>query len=201
MTRRLLKPILLVTFVFASVSLAARALGSTQPPNLALGGFTVGCEDKPQPCWYGIVPGVTTMEEANQIIAGLARYDYVEGFGIYLNESCQVSYFPQAGGETIAYLAITPCEFSLPLGNVLQLFDGSPTFIKVNCLPFFSISTDDILIFTKEISVDDSVSRIEYYPDILQDSDSVYHHNKSPWNGFAFDWFYTNQNPNYHSCG
>ncbi|MEZ4670301.1 MAG: hypothetical protein R3E39_20535 [Anaerolineae bacterium] len=58
-----LKPILLLAFAFATFSLTARTLGSTQPPNPALEGFTVGCEGKPQPCWYGIVPGETTVND------------------------------------------------------------------------------------------------------------------------------------------
>ncbi len=48
-------------------SLAARILGSTQPPNPALRGFTEGCEDQPQPCWYGVVPGVTVDWEIMEI--------------------------------------------------------------------------------------------------------------------------------------
>jgi hypothetical protein len=40
--------------------MAARALGGTQPTHPALRGFTEGCEGKPQPCWYGIVPDQNT---------------------------------------------------------------------------------------------------------------------------------------------
>jgi hypothetical protein len=58
--------------IFLALFLIARALGTTQPPNPALNGFTEGCEDKPQPCWYGIVPGMTTEEEANLILQSLA---------------------------------------------------------------------------------------------------------------------------------
>lgn len=67
MTRFLLKLSLVLVVAFAAFNAAARALGTLQPPNPALVGFTEGCEGKPQPCWYGIVPGVTTAEEANQI--------------------------------------------------------------------------------------------------------------------------------------
>jgi len=30
-----------------------------------------GCEGKPQPCWYGIVPGVTMVAKTQQILVGL----------------------------------------------------------------------------------------------------------------------------------
>jgi hypothetical protein len=57
-----------IAIIFLGLSLAARALGTTQPPNPALSGFTEGCEDKPQPCWYGIVPGVTNWEDSLPVI-------------------------------------------------------------------------------------------------------------------------------------
>ena len=64
MTRLLLKLSLLVTLMITLTSLIIRILGSTQPINPTLRGFTEDCEDKPQPCWYGIEPGVTTLEAA-----------------------------------------------------------------------------------------------------------------------------------------
>ncbi|MBZ0281780.1 MAG: hypothetical protein K8L97_13660 [Anaerolineae bacterium] len=54
--------------IFIALNIAARAFGSTQAPNPVLRGFTEGCEGKPQPCWYGIVPGVTSLAEADRII-------------------------------------------------------------------------------------------------------------------------------------
>lgn len=54
-------------------SLAARALGSTQSSSQSLPGFSLGCEEKPQPCWHGIVPGTTSFDTARQL---LSRYGY-----------------------------------------------------------------------------------------------------------------------------
>ncbi|MEO8612104.1 MAG: hypothetical protein ABI690_29675 [Chloroflexota bacterium] len=68
MIRSYLKLIPTFAIVFLALSLAARALGATQPPNPALRGFTKGCEDKPQPCWYGIVPGITTWDDNLSVI-------------------------------------------------------------------------------------------------------------------------------------
>jgi hypothetical protein len=62
MSRLYVKPIILFTILFVVFSLAARALGTTQPPNPALHGFMEGCEGKTQPCWYGIVPGKSKRE-------------------------------------------------------------------------------------------------------------------------------------------
>ncbi len=68
MTRFLLKLTLIMTFVLTITSLVVRTLGSTQPPNPALRGFIEGCEDKPQPCWYGIIVGETLIEDVIGIL-------------------------------------------------------------------------------------------------------------------------------------
>jgi hypothetical protein len=61
-----------------TLNIAAKTIGSLQPPNPAMKGFTEGCDNKPQPCWYGIVPGETKPNEAKQKLQeyGLAlRYE------------------------------------------------------------------------------------------------------------------------------
>jgi hypothetical protein len=73
MIRFLLRRSILLMVVFTALTMAARALGITRPFNPALAGFSEGCQDKPQPCWHGIVPGVTPMEEAE---ATLIRQGY-----------------------------------------------------------------------------------------------------------------------------
>lgn len=60
-----------LTLMFALLNIAARALGSTQLSNPALRGFTEGCENKPQPCWYGIVTDESTITEAQQTLTQL----------------------------------------------------------------------------------------------------------------------------------
>jgi hypothetical protein len=57
--------LVLILLIF---SIAAKAVGTLQPPNPALEGFTAGCEDKPFLCWYGIVPGVTSVEEGHELL-------------------------------------------------------------------------------------------------------------------------------------
>lgn len=79
MSRLFVKPVLLATLMFLLFSLTARALGSTQAPNPALTGFHLGCEGQPQPCWYGITPGLTTVDEAAQML----NYQSLEISGRY----------------------------------------------------------------------------------------------------------------------
>ncbi|MBA3874981.1 MAG: hypothetical protein H0X30_38125 [Anaerolineae bacterium] len=69
--RLYLKLIFLITLIFLALSLTARAFGSTHPSSLnpALNGFVEGCKDEDRPCWYGIIPGTTTLEEALNVMA------------------------------------------------------------------------------------------------------------------------------------
>lgn len=86
MTRFLLKLSLILLAAFAVFNVAARAFGTLQPPNPALAGFTEGCEGKPQPCWYGIVPGVTTEAEA------ISRLE-LRGFTLFKNTDFDDDHF------------------------------------------------------------------------------------------------------------
>lgn len=130
MIRLLLKSILIFTLTFTAFSLAARVLGSTQPPNPALEGFTVGCEGKPQPCWYGIMPGVTTVEEAKQMLIAKGYPFLING---HFNNPmelgrCHVRIYSDT--NILQYAHITNCVNKL--GNVIA-FLGWPTSITTDC--------------------------------------------------------------------
>ena len=56
-------------------NLIAKGIGSLQPPNPALQGFTQGCENKPQPCWYGIEP--SSVMSLDEIIRNLEKATFV----------------------------------------------------------------------------------------------------------------------------
>lgn len=81
MLRILAKLTLLAVLFFTSLFLVARTLGSTQPSNPALAGFSEGCEGESRLCWYGIVPGVTTVQQANSIMK--ARNYTIEADGAF----------------------------------------------------------------------------------------------------------------------
>lgn len=66
MYRFYFKFIVLNVMLLSLISTGLIAFGKAQPPHPALAGFGV-CDGIP--CWNGIVPGVTTMEQANQLIA------------------------------------------------------------------------------------------------------------------------------------
>jgi hypothetical protein len=96
-----LRLLILLCSAFLLLTLVARALGQAQPPKPALAGFVEGCEGKPLPCWYGIVPGKTTVHDAAAI---LARAGY------------KIHY---ASGQLEARpVSITGCELELPYSDI-----------------------------------------------------------------------------------
>src|SRR5689334_17247061 len=110
--------------VLMVVCIEAKAVGALQPPNPALRGFVEGCEDKPQPCWYGIVPGVT-----DPIITltriGHYRVEHPENPGapLVLGKSvtdCNVDITMKDDGQEVDFFFIEGnCD--LRLGDVLTI--------------------------------------------------------------------------------
>lgn len=92
MIRIYLRVAIPLIIIFIALNITARALGSTQPPNPALRGFSEGCEGKSQPCWYGIVPEVTTLDELEHNIT-LSKYELLpdEIGGVYIRRSYRIS--------------------------------------------------------------------------------------------------------------
>lgn len=76
-----------VACTFAVLNLLAGLLGTLRPPHPALAGF-MACTDESQPCWNGIIPGVTTIEQTRQIMAfagpGVTLFDdLTESYTLY----------------------------------------------------------------------------------------------------------------------
>ena len=65
----------ILLFLLSGATVLARTLGGVQPSNPATDGFTQSCDGKPQPCWYGVVPGITSGSEAYRLLeaAGYTR--------------------------------------------------------------------------------------------------------------------------------
>ncbi len=57
-----------VLIIWGFATLTARIIGTWQHPHSALAGFREGCDDQPQPCWQGIIPGFTTLNELDAIL-------------------------------------------------------------------------------------------------------------------------------------
>lgn len=104
-----LKLSIIVLALFLVGSIAAKAIGSLQPINPALRGFTEGCEDKPQPCWYGIVPGVTAANNVTEILHGID------------NTFCNIYLISDTYAQTIEAIELKDCE-GIRVGDLFLQF-------------------------------------------------------------------------------
>jgi hypothetical protein len=64
--RCMLKASFILLAIFSTLTFATRMIGGQMPANPSLRGFTEGCEDQPQPCWFGIVPEAMTVDQARR---------------------------------------------------------------------------------------------------------------------------------------
>jgi hypothetical protein len=76
-----------VASAFTLLIMLAGLLGSQRPPHPALAGF-VACAGEMRPCWNGIIPGQTTINETRQIMAfagpGVTLFDdLTESYTLY----------------------------------------------------------------------------------------------------------------------
>ncbi|MEO8612113.1 MAG: hypothetical protein ABI690_29720 [Chloroflexota bacterium] len=63
MFRPYLKILALCGLACVVLTFAAQVLGATQSPISPIQAFKTGCENQPQPCWFGVRPGVTSQDE------------------------------------------------------------------------------------------------------------------------------------------
>lgn len=74
--------------LFTSANVLMAELGRIQTPPAALDGFGDACAAIPQPCWNGIIPGQTTIDETRRIMAyagsGVTLFDdLTESYVLY----------------------------------------------------------------------------------------------------------------------
>jgi hypothetical protein len=208
MIRSQFKLALILVAVLMVVSLGAKAIGALQPPNPALRGFVEGCEGQPQPCWYGIVPGVTTLEEANI----LNDLDCTPGqgsmnarFGTYLRYSCNaqppiyqidIAYPFDMSGPTIT--SITVWTTDLYVGDFIK-GAGLPQKIDIDLFSYGGMH----LLFGKDISiyVNEQMGAIKLRTKLINYTLGRVNTNYlSDWKGFVPYWRYCQLEMESHEC-
>jgi hypothetical protein len=199
----LVTPILLL--VFFSLAMLAKVLGAQQPINPALAGFIEGCEDKPQPCWYGMMPGIT-VEEGWDILDA-QNYLFVdpskEGFAdagnpYYQSKWCNIYFQPSfPADETINLIEISHCK-GIRLGDVMAIL-GSPEALVLEYTNIaFQYVDGGILVSTTPANTVDlnlgpptkeiySITFL-YNPDYIRTE-------TFPWHGFTRRWGYCSMEP------
>jgi hypothetical protein len=142
--RLILQPVTIMVISLLALSLTAGALGSTQPPNPALQGFVEGCEDKPQPCWYGIVPGITTAEETMHVLEeqGYRRVNQSEQsytfsfnndelFRVDFQVSCDNVQLAKCQSNPLSWIVLFTDFSGVTVGDILLTL-GEPDSIGIN---------------------------------------------------------------------
>jgi hypothetical protein len=124
MTRLCFKLALLFVISLTVLAVVARAMGSTQIPNPVAVGFTTECDGQPQPCWYGIVPGVTTVEEATSYLLKIGyvnQYDEQRLLG--KSDYCDIFHQYWLKNHTIIGILLQDCPH-INLGLVINMLDA-----------------------------------------------------------------------------
>ncbi|MBI5666453.1 MAG: hypothetical protein HZC41_00475 [Chloroflexi bacterium] len=127
MTRFFLKLIPVVLIAFLVTNAAARALGTLQPTHPALEGMLDGCQSKTQPCWYGIVPGKTDVQEARNIllshrlrpVRSAPVYSYFARTTVAAG-GCDVELFSAYPFQKVSSVRLQKCSH-LALGDILAV--------------------------------------------------------------------------------
>jgi hypothetical protein len=212
MTRLCFKLALPVVVTFTILAVVARALGNTQPPNPVIVGFTTGCENKPQPCWNGIVPGVTTVNEAIEILQtsgwDVSRIEISSDVGFTAkktgDETCsaETNQVVSEGGPIWRY--DVTCA-SWRVGDFLALL-GKPQAIA-SC----GEGEVPLIIYKGTIRVGNQFSAPSpfqwvdpfnqvIYVELQQSGD---YRNSEGWHGFLTEWRYEELEPStiYSACG
>jgi hypothetical protein len=188
-----LKITTVLIILFLTVNMAAKAIGSSQPPNPALQEFITGCQGRLFPCWNGIVPGVTTVEEAHEILnlefntrsKSSPRYT-IDFFKSYSPLACPGSM--TVVDNVVNTIDLPICEkVSIQAGELIAVLGMPPTqaFVNADRPPAFAFGNDREFFYS-EFSLDDVVGDI-----------SISYVNTRPlkWRGLIPQWRYCQLEP------
>lgn len=197
----LVKLILLLSGIVWLLNTSFITLSHFQPTNPTLAGFVTGCSPERQPCWYGIVPGVTATTEAGAILEKLGydlkHQDAQSGVwrftSPYLSPSCVNVY-----NESNHIKKLSLYCFDLNVAETLAVL-GKPAYITYSIdfgqgLEYGNLFLD---IGENHLAYNRTVYTIYIEPthSILTDAVTTL-----PWHTFAPFWRYCQFNPVYLIC-
>jgi hypothetical protein len=196
---------LMLLFILANLALSA--LGSTQPIHPALRGFVEGCEGVPQPCWYGIVPGVTTHDDAVQTLnekdflssESIIAFPHMIAYENFNTENACSLLIPVQNDEL--YHLMFLCDHVLQVGDMFEIFDTPGEAVDFG-YGSFTLSYGQLIhvVRSNRLSLYDYVTEIHLYslPILpLAPYDGPTQHR---WHGFLPLWRYCQLEPAYRLC-
>ncbi len=194
---------LLIGFFLLS-GLVARAFGGIQTPSPALRGFTTDCEQQISPCWYGIIPGITAIQDARKTLEALGYHRELAGTELsdrlmpYRSlenmPGCADVYF---GYQVIGVKTIILWCMEITIGELMTVL-GQPEG-RVDYGPL----GEDWVYGQLTIRLKPGWWRV---PDASVDhlrlvlDDEGYTRRAKPWHGFLPQWRYCQLEPDYEGC-
>lgn len=188
-----------LAFVVSLLVVSAIVLARGNSLHPALVGFVEACNGQPQPCWYGIVPGVTTGQEAaNRLsFAGQSRVAFNE-----LTEAYAVYYRPprssgfcfvamDVADKIVQYVQLQPCDdMQMQLGDFAALFGTQGQTITLLDIVFGGVRVKTRWWGEPQAGI----SHVSLVAQARQD-DPLYQ-----WHGFVDLWRYCQFEPAYPLC-
>jgi hypothetical protein len=203
----------ILIFGFVGGSLAMVTLGGMQSSHSGLDGFVEGCEGLPQPCWYGIVPHVTTLNDAEMILehanytfdqSGALRdsYDYVDFRRPIQEGQCSaitLIYGYNLQDVLVEGMVLQLCQ-DLYIGDILEIVDEpiNRIFISPTGVGFIEVNDSQILIsfqWSGNVNPYSEVRHIDLEPAYVYGVPPL-----AAWSGYAPLWRYCQLQPNYLFC-
>lgn len=201
MTRKLIIGSLIILSLLGGANALARVIGARQAAHDALNGFGTNCPQQAQPCWNGLVPGVTSYDEAR---AALPRLGQVRSAYNSLNESYALYLQPlhdptictvivELHREVVSSVQLQPCPAAnLQLGDLSALLDLTET---TNSVATLDLVFDRIRIKTRWWQTPRArISHITLAARPQPDEKRL------PWHGFVRLWRYCQLEPSFGLC-
>lgn len=202
MTRAWLRFAWMLPLPFAALIGLAMGLGTLRPIPPALMGFIEGCEDIPQPCWYGIVPGVTSLDEARMLLFAYGEYPTSQDFYPLIpntytfasSTACSVTFATDRLNHRVGDLMLSNCQNVL-LGDVTAVLGnpeglGLDPYIGINYGPLFA--NQKIFVVGDGLWLEERVGAISLSPTSMPTFD--------PWRGFISIRRYCVFEPHARAC-
>jgi hypothetical protein len=197
---------LVFTVILLTMNLIVRVLGSTQLPNAALTGLRTGCEILPQPCWYGIVPGVTTAEEQDRLMqqhnfipvgdGGLiASYENMGESSHHCQRVVVMRTQDTTGRIIVHEIILTQCP-AMQSGHLMSLFTV-PTMLSI---------TTPIFIYEQGVISAEFTPSDGWYQSPFEPVENIRLRARNNglmhgWHGFALPWRYCQLEADIPGCG